>query len=142
MTVVVDFTPVRGLVGGLLIGSGAVVWWLAAGRIAGISGLLGQMVEARGRGGFARWCFLAGLVMGAAGWVGMQGISWSIHFPVPWPLVALSGILVGVGTEMASGCTSGHGVCGLARGSRRSVVAVVVFLSVGMLTVWMVRHGS
>ncbi|MHB1544520.1 MAG: YeeE/YedE family protein [Gammaproteobacteria bacterium] len=141
MMQIVDFTPVRGLIGGSLIGLAAVFWWLTAGRIAGISGLLGQILETRGREGLWRWCFLAGLVMGAGGWMLTQGISWSVRFPVPWPLVAVSGVLVGVGAQMASGCTSGHGVCGLARGSRRSTLVVAVFLASGMLTVFVVRHG-
>ena len=127
-----------GLTGGLLIGaSAAMLFWLL-GRIAGISGILGGLMET-GAGGDRAWrvCFLAGLLL-----------SGLLVAPVPvltegttTPMLIIAGLLVGVGTRMSSGCTSGHGVCGLGRLSIRSLVATLTFMATGFLTVFLLRHG-
>lgn len=128
-----------GFGGGLLIGlSAALLFWLL-GRIAGISGILGGLLTGAGAGDRAwRLCFLAGLL--AAGFliapapVLTPGIS--------MPLLVVAGLLVGVGTRMSSGCTSGHGVCGLGRLSPRSLAATLTFMAAGFATVWLLRHGG
>lgn len=135
-----NFTPVSAIVGGLLIGaSAALLLWLN-GRIAGISGIITGAVERGGEPRGWRWMFLAGLIGGGviallvgdqplAGITGMSG-----------PVVIVAGVLVGIGTRLGSGCTSGHGICGLARLSPRSLAATVVFMLMAAVTVFVVRH--
>ena len=132
-----NFTPLSALAGGVLIGL-ASVWLLAAnGRIAGISGILhGLFAQPPGDRGW-RAAFLAGLL--AAGFI------WSFVFPATknesgLAVMALAGLLVGFGTRLGGGCTSGHGVCGLGRLSLRSLVAVIVFMAAGMLSVFITRN--
>ena len=132
-----NFTPLSALAGGALIGL-ASVWLLAAnGRIAGISGILhGLFAQPPGDRGW-RIAFLGGLLA--------AGVLWSIIFQTEKTsaglgVMALAGLLVGFGTRVGGGCTSGHGVCGLGRLSLRSLVAVVVFMAAGMLSVFIVRH--
>ena len=144
-----SFTPLPALAGGVLIGLASALLWLGNGRIAGISGIFGQLLPPA-RSVVWRLLFLAALVVGAlgAGWlfpglgVGGPGgqpaqlapppSGWGISPPV-W--IAVSGLLIGLGTKIGNGCTSGHGVCGIARLSKRSFVAVGVFFSVAILTV-------
>ena len=125
-------------VGGVLIGAAALVLWFGNGRTAGISGIVGGIVRPqRGDVGW-RLAFVAGLVL--AGFAGYAFSHQSITAsPRPLPLLAVAGLLVGVGTRLGSGCTSGHGVCGVARGSRRSFAATVTFVATGMLTVTLLR---
>lgn len=127
-----------GLAGGLVIGFAAATMFLLQGRIAGISGILGGALLRRQTGDVAwRWAFVGGLVV--------AGLFLS---PQPVPAVAdkahllLAGLLVGIGTRMGSGCTSGHGVCGMARLSPRSIVATMTFMASGFLTVFLLRHGG
>lgn len=136
------------LIGGMLIGTSATMLLAFNGRIAGISGIVNGAIAptARTSGGVWRWWFLGGLILGTAlyDYGGpLIGAPWE---PTPRsPLVPLimivGGFLVGVGTRLGNGCTSGHGVCGLGRLSVRSLAAVLTFLSVAMLTVAIVRHG-
>jgi uncharacterized membrane protein YedE/YeeE len=134
------FTPFAALIGGALIGLSAVLLMWLNGRIAGVSGIL-QGTLARvpdGRGW--RIAFLLGLIGGAAVWFGIHG--WpapSAPTTAPWMLI-VAGLLVGAGTRLGSGCTSGHGICGLARRSPRSIVAVLIFMSAGFATVGVIRH--
>jgi uncharacterized membrane protein YedE/YeeE len=134
------FTPFAALLGGVLIALSAVILLALNGRIAGVSGVAGGLwFSPPGERGW-RWLFLAGLVLGTALHVGLSG-----QVPVPrsgFPTVAvvLAGLLVGYGTSLSGGCTSGHGVCGLARFSPRSLAATLTFLVVGMLTTYVVRH--
>ena len=132
------FTPISALIGGALIGLAATLLYAGIGRIAGISGLLNHALEHReGRGW--RLAFLAGLVIAAGGWFAWSSSVARSGFPWPWLIVA--GLLVGMGTRIGNGCTSGHGICGLARFSKRSLLAVVVFMSTGILTTTLLRHG-
>jgi len=134
------FTPGTALLGGLLIGAAASLLLLGVGRIAGISGIAGGiLVGAREESGW-RVFFLAGLPLGGliVAWL-RGGLAIDISAS-PIALVA-AGLLVGFGTELGSGCTSGHGVCGLARGSWRSLVATLTFMAAGAITVFVVRHG-
>lgn len=135
------FTPFSAAVGGLLIGIAAVLLWWLNGRVAGVSGVAGGLwFGARGDRTW-RWLFLAGLVLGAGLWV-----AWTGAQPLPRPAfpagaLVLAGGLVGYGTTLAGGCTSGHGVCGMARLSPRSLVATGIFLAVALATTALVRHG-
>ena len=134
-----DFQPLPALAGGVLIGAAAAgLLWLN-GRIAGISGIIqGALTPERGNFGW-RMTFIAGLAIGGAlgaalapGAVGQAIAS--------LPVIALAGVVVGIGTAHAGGCTSGHGICGIARLSMRSLIATVVFILTGMMTVYVVRH--
>ncbi|WP_243049465.1 YeeE/YedE thiosulfate transporter family protein [Dyella sp. RRB7] len=139
-----SFTPVSALLGGLLIGGGASLLLLSLGRMAGISGIVGALPFSRRIELAWRALFLLGLVAGAAllyrfgGPFGVQAPVSRAHFPA-WLLI-VAGLLVGYGTAMSHGCTSGHGVCGLARRSPRSLVATLVFLLTGMFTASVLRH--
>jgi uncharacterized membrane protein YedE/YeeE len=130
------FSPYAALAGGLLIGLAAALLVVFSGRIAGISGILGTALRVRPDW---RWSFIAGLV--AAPWLYRYFAELpEIRLDVSWPLLLLSGGLVGYATRLANGCTSGHGVCGLARFSRRSLVATMCFMGSGFITVFILRH--
>lgn len=144
-----NFAPLPALLGGMLIGLASAVLWLGLGRIAGISGIFGQLLPPA-RTVLWRLLFLVALVAGAAGaaWLipglgvgGPGGAPAQLVGPPPgWEIsppiwIAAAGLLIGFGTKLGNGCTSGHGVCGLARLSKRSMVAVAVFFSVAILTV-------
>ena len=131
------FTPVTALIGGALIGLAALLLHALLGRIAGISGILNNAIETRGERGW-RIAFLLGMVVAATAWFAFDGTVPRNGFPLPWLLAA--GVMVGFGTRMGSGCTSGHGVCGLARLSRRSLAATVAFMGAGIATVFVLRH--
>lgn len=132
------FAPAAGAVGGLLIGAGAVLLMLGAGRIAGISGILGGLFASKLGGGW-RIAFLLGMF--AAPWLyRVFSALPSITVDASMPRLIIAGLLVGLGTRYAAGCTSGHGVCGLSRGSRRSVAATAIFMAAGFATVYLLRH--
>jgi uncharacterized membrane protein YedE/YeeE len=134
------FTPLASLAGGALIGLSAVLLLALNGRIAGISGIAWNALRERGAQPW-RLAFLAGLVAGAGLWFAFAPDVAAARSGFPLPLLLAGGLLVGVGTRLGSGCTSGHGICGLARLSPRSLAAVVVFMAVAMLTTTVVRHG-
>ncbi len=135
-----DFSPWAALGGGALIGAAATALLALNGRIAGVSGIAWAAVrEPDGRGW--RLSFLAGLVAGAALWFALDPASAPAREGFPRPMLLAGALLVGVGTRLGSGCTSGHGICGLARLSRRSLVAVVVFMATAMATTTLVRHA-
>ena len=133
-----DFTPVGGFVGGLLVGL-AVALMLLDGRVAGISGILGGLLTLRTGEALWRVAFVAGLVLGALAYVRAADVPVAVVAPLPALLAG--GLLVGFGTRLGSGCTSGHGLCGMARLSRRSVAATATFFGVAMLTVFLTRHA-
>jgi len=132
-----DFTPISALAGGALIGL-ASVWLLAAnGRIAGVSGIL-HGIFSRSEAQWRAW-FVSGLLLAGLAWQAAGGpVPLREGFPSGW--IVAAGLLVGFGTRMGGGCTSGHGVCGLGRLSLRSLVAVVTFMAAGMITTYVVRH--
>ena len=136
-----NFTPFSALAGGALIGLAAALLWLALGRIAGISGILGQALRgAKGAERAWRILFLAGLPFGA--WL-VVTLGWATiptSPPASLVLAIAGGLLVGFGTRLGGGCTSGHGVCGLARLSPRSLVATVLFMAAGVATTVALRH--
>jgi uncharacterized membrane protein YedE/YeeE len=132
-----NFTPLTALAGGVLIGlaSGALV--LINGRIAGISGILGGLLHTGDRPW--RWAFLAGLMAAPWVWRAFAALP-AMDISASVPLLIVAGLLVGVGTRLGSGCTSGHGVCGLSRLSLRSLVATLCFMASGFATVALTRH--
>ena len=135
-----SFTPISALIGGLLIGAAAALLWFMNGRIAGISGIIGNLAQAKADDRGWRIAFLAGLVVAplvyalTIGGIAPVGITAS---PV---LLIAGGLLVGFGTRLGGGCTSGHGVCGVARLSMRSLAATATFMAGGIVAVFLLRH--
>lgn len=139
---VTEFTPLAGLAGGVLIGLAAVLLMGGLGRIAGISGIFSGLLTAMPDSD-ASWraVFIAGLILGSLAVVALGGFDRdSFWFPPSLLIMAAGGLLVGVGTRLGGGCTSGHGVCGLARLSGRSMTATVTFLVVAIIVVFVTRH--
>lgn len=133
------FTPWASLAGGLMIGLAAMMFLLFNGKIAGISGILGGLFKPKREDTAWRLAFLAGLVA--------SPLLYALARPLPQVeieasdlVLIIAGLLVGIGTRYGSGCTSGHGVCGISRRSPRSIVATVAFMFAGFLTVFIVRH--
>lgn len=133
------FTPGLSLAGGLVIGGAAAVLLLCNGRIAGISGIFGSLLRWPRNDIGWRIAFLAGLV-GAPVVASLIGKPAHADIEAGWGAILVAGFLVGIGTRYASGCTSGHGVCGLSRGSVRSLFATASFMLAGILTVFIERH--
>ena len=132
-----DISYIYGLLGGALIGTAAVILYRFNGRIMGVSGIASKLLVKPDHDFWWRLAFILGLVSG--------GFIYQIKFPVTavinasgWNLM-VAGLLVGFGTVMGSGCTSGHGICGIARLSKRSITATIVFMTMGILTVWFKR---
>ncbi|MBW1251194.1 YeeE/YedE family protein [Pantoea allii] len=136
----IHFTPWQSLAGGLLIGAAAGMLVLFCGRIAGISGILGGLLKRRSSDKPWRLAFIAGLVLSPLVYQRFSALP-SIEIDASWGRLVLAGLLVGLGTRLGSGCTSGHGVCGLSRLSPRSLVATLVFMLTAMLTVGVMGHG-
>ncbi|AGW90135.1 YeeE/YedE family protein [Cupriavidus sp. DF5525] len=134
-----NFTPGLSLVGGLIIGAAAAVLVLFNGRIVGISGIFGGLLSLPRNDMAWRLTFLAGLV-GAPVISSLLGKPAIADIQASWGEILVAGFLVGLGTRYASGCTSGHGVCGISRGSIRSLVATLTFMVAGFLTVFVQRH--
>jgi uncharacterized membrane protein YedE/YeeE len=133
------FTPVSALIGGALIGLGATVLYALTGRIAGVSGIGGGLLRAGSPDAGWRLMFIGGLVLGAAATTLAAGIP-ALRIEAPWAVLVIGGLLVGYGTQLGSGCTSGHGVCGIARFSPRSIAATIVFMATAAATVFVMRH--
>jgi uncharacterized membrane protein YedE/YeeE len=134
------FTPLAALLGGAMIGVAAALLVLFNGRVAGVSGIVGRLLHAPNANTSWQLAFVAGLVIAPLVYTLVRPL------PVPqvsagWPTLLIAGALVGIGTRYGSGCTSGHGVCGLSRGSPRSLMATAVFMGVAILTVYIVRHA-
>ncbi len=128
-----------GLGGGLMIGISAVALFWLLGRIAGISGILGGLMQAGAAGDRAwRVCFLAGLLLAGLLAAPMPVLTEGASLP----MLVVAGLLVGFGSRLGGGCTSGHGVCGLGRLSLRSLVATATFMTAGFVTVFLLRHGG
>ncbi|MDU4352639.1 YeeE/YedE family protein [Phytobacter diazotrophicus] len=131
------FTPLESAIGGVVIGAAASMLILFCGRVAGISGILGGVLSRANNDKGWRIAFLLGMVL--------SPVLWRLVAPLPavsitasWPMLVVAGLLVGVGTRYGSGCTSGHGVCGLSRLSVRSLVATLTFMAAAFITVWLV----
>jgi len=135
-----NFTPISALLGGGLIGLAATVLLLFNGRVAGVSGIVeGLLQPATGDSGW-RIAFVAGLIAGPVSYQLATGQMLSVTIDARISLLIAGGLLVGLGTSLGSGCTSGHGVCGIARLSPRSMVATAAFMLAGVVTVYVVRH--
>lgn len=134
-----QFTPMSSLLGGIMIGIASALFILFNGRIAGISGIIGGLL--RPAPGEIRWriAFLLGMLLAPALY-GMVATVPAPQIDADFPVLVVAGLLVGIGTRYSNGCTSGHGVCGLARLSPRSLVATLVFMAAGFGTVFAVRH--
>ena len=135
-----NFTPVPATLGGLLIGISAVLLLWLNGRIAGISGILHGATGPGTTDRLWRWLFLLGLGLGAGSFAWTTGPGFELRTGYPLPLLVLAGFLVGFGTRLGGGCTSGHGVCGMARLSPRSLLATLTFMLAGFVTVFVARH--
>jgi uncharacterized protein len=134
------FTPLASLLGGVLIGLSASAMLLLDGKIAGISGILAGMLKPVRGDTLWRICFLAGLLAGGLLLRSLLPGAFDFGIIRPFSLLALAGLLVGFGTRLGSGCTSGHGVCGVSRLSPRSLVATATFIFTGALVVYLLNH--
>jgi hypothetical protein len=134
-----EFTPWLSLVGGVLIGLSAVLLMAFHGRIAGMTAILAGIIPPVPVDWAWRAAFLAGAVIGPLGYVA-SGNTIEFSVPISLPVLAIGGVIVGIGVTYGSGCTSGHGVCGMARLSPRSIVATLVFMAFSIATVFVIRH--
>jgi uncharacterized membrane protein YedE/YeeE len=135
-----NFTPLSAAVGGGLIGLSAVLLMLLTGRIAGISGIFGGLLDPEKDDRGWRIAFIAGLILAPliAGWIGYAMPT--PEMPASWTVIVAAGLLVGFGTRLGGGCTSGHGICGVARMSSRSIAATVIFMLTAIATVAVIHH--
>ncbi len=136
----IHFTPWSALAGGMLIGLAAALLLLLGGRIAGISGILGGLLRPSSGDIAWRLLFLAGIVLAPAILTRLVAFP-AARIDADGATLVLAGLLVGIGTRYGAGCTSGHGVCGVARLSPRSLAATATFVAAGFLTVWLLRHA-
>jgi uncharacterized membrane protein YedE/YeeE len=129
-----DFTPVSALAGGALIAASLALMLITTGRVAGLSGVLAGFLRVeRGDWGWRAW-FLVGMLGAGAIFAAVRPETFDRATAAPLWLVAVSGVVVGIGTRLGNGCTSGHGLCGMSRLSRRSIVATLVFFAAGVIT--------
>lgn len=135
-----DFTPISALLGGALIGLSAVLLMAFNGRIAGMTGILSGLLPPVSGDWAWRAAFLSGAIVAPALLTALSGYDVGFVSPVPTPWIVISGLIVGVGVFLASGCTSGHGVCGMARLSPRSIAATATFMVSAVATVFTIRH--
>lgn len=136
-----EFTPLLSLAGGALIGLAAVALMAIHGRIAGITGILGGILPGSGESDRGwRIAFIAGMMAAPIAVMAVAGSMPQISVPVSTLALVAGGFLVGIGATFGSGCTSGHGVCGLSRLSTRSITATLTFMATGAVTVFLVRH--
>ncbi len=134
-----EFTPWSALAGGMVIGIATALFLLFNGRIAGISGIVGGLFRLQKGDTSWRIAFVAGLIAAPLIWQLFLGLP-LIHISNNYAALAIAGLVVGIGTRYGSGCTSGHGVCGLSRLSPRSLIATLVFMGTGVATVYIIRH--
>lgn len=135
-----EFTPLSALAGGMLIGLAAVLLMATHGRIAGITGILAAVIPPFSPDWGWRAAFLVGAIAAPIGIVAISGGAIPFQSPTPLPWLVVGGFIVGLGVHLGSGCTSGHGVCGIARLSPRSIAATLVFMASTAATVFVIRH--
>ncbi len=135
-----NFTPYSALAGGILIGFSATIMLLFNGRITGISGIISKLLTPVAGEWLWRLVFLLGMIAGTTLFVYLYPESFSPRLDFPVGLIIVAGFLVGFGTQLGNGCTSGHGICGIASLSSRSIIATIVFMLSGGLTVFIIRH--
>ena len=134
-----EFTPITGLIGGAVIGLSAAILLLFKGRVAGVSGILNGLFTKQKTETLWRLLFLIGIILGPL-FARQFGSQLPINIELSWQNVLLGAFFVGFGTNLAGGCTSGHGICGVGRFSLRSISATVVFMSVAMMTVFISQY--
>lgn len=135
------FTPFTSLTGGLAIGLGAVLLMLGLGRILGATGIMSGLLFPENRDAFAwRAAMVVGMILAPGVIFALSGTLPEVTVPVSPAMIVIGGVIVGFGTSLGSGCTSGHGVCGLSRLSRRSLVAVPIFMATAAITLFIIRH--
>jgi uncharacterized membrane protein YedE/YeeE len=136
-----SFDPISALLGGALIGLASVLLMMLTGRIAGISGILGGCLMLAAGDKVWRFTFIVGLIL-APVTSGLLGYPLPTpDMPASWVVIAIAGLLVGFGVRLGGGCTSGHGICGIARLSARSIVATTIFMATAIIVVAIMRHG-
>jgi len=129
-----DFTPIPALLGGALLGAAALILLKFNGRIAGISGIVKNIFKSNNDNGW-RYCFIAGIILSPL-FLKINDHENEITLGASWTVIIIAGLLVGLGSALGSGCTSGHGICGLGRLSKRSIIATLTFMSTAVLTVF------
>ena len=134
-----NFTPISSLLGGLIIGSAVVLYFYTTGRMAGISGIFSKGLTAKNNRG-SNLFFLLGLVIGPSFYLFVNNQEISFNITNSFLLIIVAGFLVGLGTRMSSGCTSGHGICGISRFSTRSIIATISFVITGVITVFVLQQ--
>ncbi|WCL55339.1 YeeE/YedE family protein [Gimibacter soli] len=134
-----EFTPVSALIGGALIGLSVVFFMATMGRIAGISGIVSGLMAPKGSDFGWKLAFVAGLMAAPFVYAMVRPEDVSVAFPHSIGFIVAGGLLVGIGSRLGSGCTSGHGICGMARLSPRSIVATLTFMATGIITVFVIR---
>lgn len=135
-----NFTPISAIIGGILIGIAAVILLLFNGKILGVSGIVSRAIFKPVLQSIWSWAFLLGLILGAAVYRFIFAGQLMIVIEASPPVLILAGLLVGFGTRLGSGCTSGHGICGIARFSKRSIAATGSFMLFGMMIVYLMKH--
>lgn len=135
-----NFTPWMSLAGGIVLGLASAMFILFNGRVLGISGIVGGLLRPKTRDIVWRLSFLLGMLVAPSLYVAFIG-PMQATIDASWAMVIVAGLLVGIGTRYGSGCTSGHGVCGLSRMSPRSLVATLSFMAAGFITVFLLRHA-
>jgi uncharacterized membrane protein YedE/YeeE len=136
-----SFNPISALLGGSLIGLASVLLMMLSGRIAGISGIFGGCLTLAAGDNVWRFAFIVGLILAP---VASGLLSYPLpmpDMPASWGMIAIAGLLVGFGARLGGGCTSGHGICGIARLSARSIVATAIFMASAIVVVAVMRHG-
>jgi uncharacterized membrane protein YedE/YeeE len=134
-----EFTPFSAFAGGVILGASALFLLWLNGNVAGISGIVGRLIQRQKVDGLWRWMFVLGLIIGPI-ITSLIGFSLPESIDVSWPLITVGGLLVGIGSKLGSGCTSGHGICGIGRVSHRSITATIVFMVSALIMVYLVKH--
>ena len=134
-----NFTPLPSLIGGIIIGFSVILYFYTTGRLAGISGILANSVTNK-LNRFSNFLFLLGLIIGPLLYFLLNKTSGTFEITNSLILIVLGGFLVGLGTRMGGGCTSGHGICGISRFSIRSIFATIIFISFGIITVFILQQ--
>ena len=133
-----NFTPYSSFIGGLIIGFAVVLFFITTGRLAGISGILSNTFE-KNENKFSNILFLVGLVFGPLVYIFLSKKDVVFNMSSSLPVIVIGGLLVGFGTKVGKGCTSGHGICGISRFSIRSIVATINFILIAMITVFVLK---
>ena len=135
---VINFTPYSSLIGGLIIGVAVVLFFITTGRLAGISGIVSSTLE-KNENKFSNLLFIIGLVLGPLVIIFFSKNDLVFKMTSSIPLIIVGGLLVGLGTKIGRGCTSGHGICGISRFSMRSILATIIFMIFAMITVYFLQ---